>query len=309
MPAIPGIRRTIALPSLDESSADSSGRKLADGISNTILAPVAEEADGDGMITKQKNEMPAGPPLTTHSPPKPRQDSTAILNAFTVDVEDYFQVSAFEKHVDRNCWNQWESRVSANTHRVLELLDSHGVKATFFVLGWNAERHPARPAAQGRWRAESATPYRWRARQLSHRPVTDIDRPAATKSIGPAVPDAPLCQLRCNGQCLWACNVTPGPTTVRLKAKILCNMGNQLLGRKANLEKTEAWYRKAIKLEPEQAEAWLGLAMTLQMRAKETESERDQARAFQATSKAKQLDPSNRQARLLFERLFNARHP
>ena len=86
-------------------------------------------------------------------------------------------------------------------------------------------------------------------------------------------------------------------------------MGNQLLGRKANLEKTEAWYRKAIKLEPEQAEAWLGLAMTLQMRAKETESERDQARAFQATSKAKQLDPSNRQARLLFERLFNARHP
>ncbi len=65
-----------------------------------------------------------------------------MLNAFTVDVEDYFQVSAFEKHVRRDQWDQWESRLEANTHRLLELLDRHGVKATFFVLGWNAERHP-----------------------------------------------------------------------------------------------------------------------------------------------------------------------
>ena len=71
-----------------------------------------------------------------------QQNSTAILNAFTVDVEDYFQVSAFEKHVDRDCWSDWESRVVANTHRVLELLDHTGVKATFFVLGWTAERYP-----------------------------------------------------------------------------------------------------------------------------------------------------------------------
>ena len=65
-----------------------------------------------------------------------------MLNVFTVDVEDYYQVSAFEKHIDRNCWDRWESRISANTHRVLELLDRHGVRATFFVLGWIAERHP-----------------------------------------------------------------------------------------------------------------------------------------------------------------------
>jgi polysaccharide deacetylase family protein (PEP-CTERM system associated) len=65
-----------------------------------------------------------------------------MRNVFTVDVEDYFQVSAFEKHVDRNCWDQWESRVTANTHRILEVLDRHGVHATFFVLGWIAERHP-----------------------------------------------------------------------------------------------------------------------------------------------------------------------
>ena len=68
--------------------------------------------------------------------------ASKMLNIFTVDVEDYFQVSAFEKHVDRDCWDQWESRVAANTHRILELLDRHGVRATFFVLGWIAERYP-----------------------------------------------------------------------------------------------------------------------------------------------------------------------
>ena len=65
-----------------------------------------------------------------------------ILNAFTVDVEDYFQVSAFEKVVCRSRWDQWESRVVANTHRILRLLDRHQVAATFFVLGWVAHHYP-----------------------------------------------------------------------------------------------------------------------------------------------------------------------
>jgi len=65
-----------------------------------------------------------------------------ILNAFTVDVEDYFQVSAFERHVSREQWGQFESRVVRNTHRMLALLSRHNVQATFFVLGWVAERHP-----------------------------------------------------------------------------------------------------------------------------------------------------------------------
>ncbi len=60
----------------------------------------------------------------------------------TVDVEDYYQVSAFEKHVRRDAWGSWESRVAANTHRLLALLDRHRVKATFCVLGWVAEQHP-----------------------------------------------------------------------------------------------------------------------------------------------------------------------
>ena len=65
-----------------------------------------------------------------------------LVNAFTVDVEDYFQVSAFEKDIPRDRWSQYTSRVVANTHRILDLLARHDVKATFFVLGWVAERFP-----------------------------------------------------------------------------------------------------------------------------------------------------------------------
>jgi polysaccharide deacetylase family protein (PEP-CTERM system associated) len=64
------------------------------------------------------------------------------INAFTVDVEDYFQVSAFEKHIARSQWDQYESRVVANTQRILRQLNQHNVQATFFVLGWVADRHP-----------------------------------------------------------------------------------------------------------------------------------------------------------------------
>ncbi|WP_136526924.1 XrtA system polysaccharide deacetylase [Geomonas ferrireducens] len=66
-----------------------------------------------------------------------------MLNALTVDVEDYFQVSAFERYVDREKWDEYPLRVEANTRRVLDLFDSFGVKGTFFVLGWVAKRCPA----------------------------------------------------------------------------------------------------------------------------------------------------------------------
>lgn len=65
-----------------------------------------------------------------------------IVNAMTVDVEDYFQVSAFDRTVRREDWERLPSRVSANTGRVLDLLADAGVQATFFVLGWIAERYP-----------------------------------------------------------------------------------------------------------------------------------------------------------------------
>ncbi len=65
-----------------------------------------------------------------------------MLNAFTVDVEDYYQVSAFEDQIDRGAWHGYPSRVVANTQRLLDLLDQHATRATFFVLGWTAREFP-----------------------------------------------------------------------------------------------------------------------------------------------------------------------
>lgn len=64
----------------------------------------------------------------------------AIRNAMTVDVEDYFHVSAFAKSIDRSDWDSQPLRVEKNTRRLLDQFDEHGIKSTFFVLGWVAER-------------------------------------------------------------------------------------------------------------------------------------------------------------------------
>ena len=65
-----------------------------------------------------------------------------IVNAMSVDVEDYFQASAFDRVVSRAGWDGFQSRVVSNTQRVLDLFDRAGVRSTFFVLGWVAERFP-----------------------------------------------------------------------------------------------------------------------------------------------------------------------
>ena len=64
-----------------------------------------------------------------------------IQNALTVDVEDYFQVSAFAKNIEYSNWDNHPLRVEKNTHRLLDLFDDAQVKATFFVLGWVADRN------------------------------------------------------------------------------------------------------------------------------------------------------------------------
>ena len=66
-----------------------------------------------------------------------------IRNAMTIDVEDYFQVSAFAPYIARASWPGRECRVEANIERILAILDAGGVRATFFTLGWIAERYPA----------------------------------------------------------------------------------------------------------------------------------------------------------------------
>lgn len=72
----------------------------------------------------------------------PAQPLAPIVNAMTVDVEDYFHVSAFENTVSRSQWETLESRVTRNTERLLALFGQANVRATFFVLGWVAERCP-----------------------------------------------------------------------------------------------------------------------------------------------------------------------
>jgi polysaccharide deacetylase family protein (PEP-CTERM system associated) len=66
-----------------------------------------------------------------------------VVNVMTVDVEDYYHVSAFDDVVPRSDWGSMESRVDQNTRRLLDLFDEFSVKATFFVLGWIGEREPA----------------------------------------------------------------------------------------------------------------------------------------------------------------------
>ena len=68
--------------------------------------------------------------------------TTRPVNYLTIDVEDYFQVAAFEKVIQPATWANYPSRVEQNTTRILDLLDAYGVKGTFFIVGWTAERFP-----------------------------------------------------------------------------------------------------------------------------------------------------------------------
>ena len=65
------------------------------------------------------------------------------INGMSVDVEDWFQVGAFEGVIDRNDWGSLADRVERNCDLILSMFDDAGVSATFFTLGWVAQRHPA----------------------------------------------------------------------------------------------------------------------------------------------------------------------
>lgn len=71
-----------------------------------------------------------------------RQSIAPIVNALTIDVEDYFQVSALAPYIARDQWDAIPCRVEANVERILAMLERQGVKATFFTLGWVAQRYP-----------------------------------------------------------------------------------------------------------------------------------------------------------------------
>jgi polysaccharide deacetylase family protein (PEP-CTERM system associated) len=71
-----------------------------------------------------------------------RNSSYPRHSVISVDVEDYFQVQAFSRNIRRDDWSQYPSRVESNTRRLMDLFDEAGVKGTFFILGWVADKHP-----------------------------------------------------------------------------------------------------------------------------------------------------------------------
>ena len=68
--------------------------------------------------------------------------NSEIVNGFSIDVEDWYQVSDFEDKIPLEDWDNFESRVVPNTRKILRMLEEFDVKATFFILTWNALRHP-----------------------------------------------------------------------------------------------------------------------------------------------------------------------
>ena len=101
-----------------------------------------------------------------------------IRNAMTIDVEDYFQVSAFAPYIARDSWPERECRVEANIDRILAILEAGNVHATFFTLGWIAERYPAmvkRIVAGGHELASHG---------YGHLRASDQDRAAFMQDIG-----------------------------------------------------------------------------------------------------------------------------
>ncbi len=116
-----------------------------------------------------------------------------VVNAMTIDVEEYFHVSVFDGIVPRHRWDALEGRVERNTDKILEIFADGGVRATFFVLGWVAERYPGLVRRIARAGHEIAS------HGYGHRLVYDLTRHAfredlrrskgtlESKSVGPVV--------------------------------------------------------------------------------------------------------------------------
>ena len=134
------------------------------------------------------------------------------VNGFSVDVEDWYQVADFDAVVARDQWERYESRVARNTDRVLGLLDDAGVKGTFFVLTWNAERHPEvvrRIAHAGHEVASHGYAHRLIYEQSPAEFRADVDRAknilediTGTRVLGYRAPSFSI-----TGRSLWALDV------------------------------------------------------------------------------------------------------
>ena len=101
----------------------------------------------------------------------------AVTNALTIDVEDYFQVSAFAPYIRRSEWDARECRVERNVGRILELLSQQDIKATFFTLGWLADRYPQLV------RAIVAGGHELASHGYGHERASDLSRDAFTQDV------------------------------------------------------------------------------------------------------------------------------
>jgi polysaccharide deacetylase family protein (PEP-CTERM system associated) len=100
-----------------------------------------------------------------------------VVNALTIDAEDYFQVSAFAPYIDRSSWDSRDHRIERNIDRILEILDGADTRATFFTLGWIAERYPRmvrRIVAQGHEVASHG---------YAHERASELDRAAFAADV------------------------------------------------------------------------------------------------------------------------------
>ena len=107
-------------------------------VSRSAVAPAVAANRAPSPVAGSRSERECEAAATTES----ATGVAPIVNALTIDVEDYFQVSAFAPHIARSDWERRECRIERNVDRILELLARHDTKATFFTLGWIAERYP-----------------------------------------------------------------------------------------------------------------------------------------------------------------------
>lgn len=139
-------------------------------------------------------------------------EQSSVTHAMTVDVEDYYQVAAFFGVVKPEDWEQWPSRVEANTDRLLRLFDEAGIKITFFILGWVAERHPElvkRIQAQGHEIASHGYSH-----QLIYKQTPEVFREETSRSkqileniTGTAVTGYRAASYSITRQSLWALDI------------------------------------------------------------------------------------------------------
>jgi polysaccharide deacetylase family protein (PEP-CTERM system associated) len=152
--------------------------------------------------------------LNNNTQPAPdlKPPTAAAVHILSVDVEDYFQVEAFAGQVSRESWDSRPSRVVANTQRVLDLFAAHNARATFFFVGWVAERFPQlvrdvrerghELACHSYWHRTvySLTPEEFR--EDTRRAKCVIEDAAGTPVTGYRAPSWSI-----TGDCLWALDI------------------------------------------------------------------------------------------------------